>query len=180
MHFVATDKELYSATLNNFLGTEPVILRNLGQQHYSMKSEYLPAWLNGEWKGGREYEEGNSDRNGNGGKMNVQISLEITKEAEMCKRTSKKWNKLQETASAKGLFCFPERGNVWDTRGEMGRHEDEVTAGEMGDERRNSVRGNGGWKGSEEGHTDEAEVCFKFKLISLKKHTCNEAILALI
>uniref|UniRef100_A0A669DJW8 Sema domain-containing protein n=1 Tax=Oreochromis niloticus TaxID=8128 RepID=A0A669DJW8_ORENI len=40
------DKELYSATLNNFLGTEPVILRNLGQQHYSMKSEYLPAWLN--------------------------------------------------------------------------------------------------------------------------------------
>uniref|UniRef100_A0A8C1KW87 Semaphorin-4C n=1 Tax=Cyprinus carpio TaxID=7962 RepID=A0A8C1KW87_CYPCA len=41
------DKELYSATLNNFLGTEPVILRNLGQQHYSMKSEYLPAWLNG-------------------------------------------------------------------------------------------------------------------------------------
>ncbi|XP_075904373.1 semaphorin-4C [Nelusetta ayraudi] len=39
------DKELYSATLNNFLGTEPVILRNLGQQH-SMKSEYLPAWLN--------------------------------------------------------------------------------------------------------------------------------------
>ncbi|XP_016367903.1 semaphorin-4C-like [Sinocyclocheilus rhinocerous] len=42
------DKELYSATLNNFLGTEPVILRNLGQQHYSMKSEYLPAWLNGD------------------------------------------------------------------------------------------------------------------------------------
>ncbi|KPP68862.1 semaphorin-4C-like [Scleropages formosus] len=40
------DKELYSATLNNFLGTEPVILRNLGQQHYSMKSEYLTAWLN--------------------------------------------------------------------------------------------------------------------------------------
>ncbi|GLD73938.1 semaphorin-4C [Lates japonicus] len=40
------DKELYSATLNNFLDTEPVILRNLGQQHYSMKSEYLPAWLN--------------------------------------------------------------------------------------------------------------------------------------
>ncbi|TNM90030.1 hypothetical protein fugu_004264, partial [Takifugu bimaculatus] len=40
------DRELYSATLNNFLGTEPVILRNLGYQHYSMKSEYLPAWLN--------------------------------------------------------------------------------------------------------------------------------------
>lgn len=43
---LSADKELYSATLNNFLGTEPVILRNLGQQH-SMKSEYLPAWLNG-------------------------------------------------------------------------------------------------------------------------------------
>uniref|UniRef100_A0A665X1B3 Sema domain-containing protein n=1 Tax=Echeneis naucrates TaxID=173247 RepID=A0A665X1B3_ECHNA len=40
------DEELYSATLNNFLGTEPVILRNLGKQHYNMKSEYLPAWLN--------------------------------------------------------------------------------------------------------------------------------------
>lgn len=53
MHFVAADKELYSATLNNFLGTEPVILRNLGQQHYSMKSEYLPAWLNGKRKRGR-------------------------------------------------------------------------------------------------------------------------------
>ncbi|XP_062399079.1 semaphorin-4C [Sardina pilchardus] len=37
------DKELYSATFNNFLGTEPVILRNLGQQHYGMKSE--PTWL---------------------------------------------------------------------------------------------------------------------------------------
>lgn len=47
MHSVVADKELYSATLNNFLGTEPVILRNLGKQHYSMKSEYLPAWLNG-------------------------------------------------------------------------------------------------------------------------------------
>ncbi|XP_072565072.1 semaphorin-4C [Paramormyrops kingsleyae] len=40
------DKELYSATLNTFLGTEPVILRSLGQQHYTMKSEHLPTWLN--------------------------------------------------------------------------------------------------------------------------------------
>ncbi|XP_028653448.2 semaphorin-4C [Erpetoichthys calabaricus] len=39
------DKELYSATFNNFLGTEPVILRNLGQ-HRVMKTEYLPSWLN--------------------------------------------------------------------------------------------------------------------------------------
>lgn len=54
MHIVGPDKELYSATLNNFLGTEPVILRNLGQQHYSMKSEYLPAWLNGERKRKKE------------------------------------------------------------------------------------------------------------------------------
>lgn len=41
-----TDGELYSATFNNFLGTEPVILRNLGP-HYSMKTEYLTSWLNG-------------------------------------------------------------------------------------------------------------------------------------
>ncbi|KAJ8415412.1 hypothetical protein AAFF_G00423920 [Aldrovandia affinis] len=40
------DKELYSATLYNFLGTEPVILRNLGQQHYSMRNEQLNHWLN--------------------------------------------------------------------------------------------------------------------------------------
>ncbi|XP_049640792.1 semaphorin-4C isoform X1 [Suncus etruscus] len=39
------DGELYSATLNNFLGTEPVILRNMGP-HYSMKTEYLAFWLN--------------------------------------------------------------------------------------------------------------------------------------
>ncbi|XP_074144517.1 semaphorin-4C isoform X2 [Sminthopsis crassicaudata] len=39
------DGELYSATLNNFLGTEPIILRNLGP-HYSMKNEYLHSWLN--------------------------------------------------------------------------------------------------------------------------------------
>ncbi|XP_038610549.1 semaphorin-4C isoform X1 [Tachyglossus aculeatus] len=39
------DGELYSATLNNFLGTESVILRNLGP-HRSMKTEYLVSWLN--------------------------------------------------------------------------------------------------------------------------------------
>ncbi|XP_029460180.1 semaphorin-4C isoform X2 [Rhinatrema bivittatum] len=39
------DGALYSATLNNFLGTEPVILRNLGQ-HHAMKSEYLASWFN--------------------------------------------------------------------------------------------------------------------------------------
>ncbi|XP_035235618.1 semaphorin-4C [Anguilla anguilla] len=37
------DKELYSATVNNFLGTEPVILRNLGP-HHSLKSE-SSIWL---------------------------------------------------------------------------------------------------------------------------------------
>lgn len=49
VHFLTrflTDGELYSATFNNFLGTEPVILRNLGP-HYSMKTEYLTSWLNG-------------------------------------------------------------------------------------------------------------------------------------
>ncbi|NXV78663.1 SEM4C protein, partial [Atlantisia rogersi] len=45
------DGELYSATFNNFLGTEPVILRNLGP-HYSMKTEYLTSWLNGKAEGG--------------------------------------------------------------------------------------------------------------------------------
>ncbi|NXY86907.1 SEM4C protein, partial [Alcedo cyanopectus] len=44
------DGELYSATFNNFLGTEPVILRNLGP-HYSMKTEYLTSWLNGRARG---------------------------------------------------------------------------------------------------------------------------------
>ncbi|XP_053126120.1 semaphorin-4C [Hemicordylus capensis] len=39
------DGELYSATLNNFLGTESVILRNLGL-HYSVKTEHLATWLN--------------------------------------------------------------------------------------------------------------------------------------
>ncbi|KAM6369835.1 LOW QUALITY PROTEIN: semaphorin-4C [Pluvialis apricaria] len=40
------DGELYSATFNNFLGTEARHpLRNLGP-HYSMKTEYLTSWLN--------------------------------------------------------------------------------------------------------------------------------------
>ncbi|KAK1332781.1 hypothetical protein QTO34_006312 [Cnephaeus nilssonii] len=39
------DGELYSATLNNFLGTEPIILRNMGP-HHPMKTEYLAFWLN--------------------------------------------------------------------------------------------------------------------------------------
>lgn len=39
------DGELYSATLNNFLGTEPVILRNMGT-HHAIKTEYLAFWLN--------------------------------------------------------------------------------------------------------------------------------------
>lgn len=46
LNLCLTDGELYSATFNNFLGTEPVILRNLGP-HYSMKTEYLTSWLNG-------------------------------------------------------------------------------------------------------------------------------------
>ncbi|KAL7981349.1 hypothetical protein Chor_002245 [Crotalus horridus] len=41
------EEELYSATHNNFLGTDPVILRNLGPQ-YPIKTEHLPTWLNGE------------------------------------------------------------------------------------------------------------------------------------
>lgn len=45
------DGELFSATLNNFLGTEPVILRNMGP-HHSIKTEYLAFWLNGESRSG--------------------------------------------------------------------------------------------------------------------------------
>ncbi|XP_053320617.1 semaphorin-4C [Spea bombifrons] len=41
---IIVDGALYSATLNNFLGTEPVILRNVGQ--HVMKTEYLASWLN--------------------------------------------------------------------------------------------------------------------------------------
>lgn len=51
---VPADKELYSATLFNFLGTDAVILRNLGQQHYSMKSDDLPAWLKGKMQTDRQ------------------------------------------------------------------------------------------------------------------------------
>ncbi|OCT89974.1 semaphorin 4C L homeolog isoform X1 [Xenopus laevis] len=39
------DGALYSATMNNFLGTEPVIQRIVGQ-HNLMKTEYLASWLN--------------------------------------------------------------------------------------------------------------------------------------
>ncbi|KAG8440945.1 hypothetical protein GDO86_006617 [Hymenochirus boettgeri] len=39
------DGTLYSATMNNFLGTEPVILRTVGQHNF-MKTEYLASWLN--------------------------------------------------------------------------------------------------------------------------------------
>ncbi|CAI9552072.1 unnamed protein product [Staurois parvus] len=43
---IVVDGVLYSATLLNFLGTEPVIQRNMGQ-HSVIKSEYLATWLNG-------------------------------------------------------------------------------------------------------------------------------------
>lgn len=59
--FPISDGELYSATLNTFLGTEPVILRNLGLR-YAIKTEELTTWLNGEMRhvgvfavGGRGY-----------------------------------------------------------------------------------------------------------------------------
>lgn len=44
------DGELYSVTFNNFLGTEFVILRNMGF-YYFMKTEYLVFWFNGEFRG---------------------------------------------------------------------------------------------------------------------------------
>ncbi|XP_063788069.1 semaphorin-4C [Pseudophryne corroboree] len=42
---LVVDGVLYSATLFNFLGTEPVIQRSVGQQS-SIKTEYLATWLN--------------------------------------------------------------------------------------------------------------------------------------
>ncbi|XP_075714700.1 semaphorin-4C isoform X2 [Rhinoderma darwinii] len=42
---LVVDGILYSATLFNFLGTEPVIQRSMGQ-HNSIKTEYLATWLN--------------------------------------------------------------------------------------------------------------------------------------
>ncbi|MEE6478881.1 hypothetical protein FKM82_012037 [Ascaphus truei] len=39
------DGALYSATLNNFLGTEAVIQRHLGQ-HHNIRTEYQASWLN--------------------------------------------------------------------------------------------------------------------------------------
>lgn len=43
---IVVDGILYSATLLNFLGTEPVIQRSVGQ-HSVLKTEYLATWLNG-------------------------------------------------------------------------------------------------------------------------------------
>ncbi|NXA56706.1 SEM4C protein, partial [Nothocercus julius] len=66
------DGELYSATFNNFLGTEPVILRNLGP-HYSMKTEYLTSWLNG---GRMGWLRGAGARGGHGATLGVCVPAE--------------------------------------------------------------------------------------------------------
>uniref|UniRef100_A0A096M1S3 Sema domain-containing protein n=1 Tax=Poecilia formosa TaxID=48698 RepID=A0A096M1S3_POEFO len=120
------DKELYSATLNNFLGTEPVILRNLGQQHYSMKSEYLPAWLNAEpdFVGSALVRESSGSQDGDDDKiyfffseraleLDCDTELTVARVARVCKgdlggtRTlQKKWTTFQKAR----LECsLPER-----------------------------------------------------------------------
>uniref|UniRef100_A0A8C1IZK4 Semaphorin-4C n=1 Tax=Cyprinus carpio TaxID=7962 RepID=A0A8C1IZK4_CYPCA len=119
------DKELYSATLNNFLGTEPVILRNLGQQHYSMKSEYLPAWLNEpNFVGSALVRESRNSKDGDDDKiyfffseraveLDCDSDLTVARVARVCKgdlggtRTlQKKWTTFQK---ARLMCSFPER-----------------------------------------------------------------------
>uniref|UniRef100_A0A8C4DV25 Sema domain-containing protein n=1 Tax=Dicentrarchus labrax TaxID=13489 RepID=A0A8C4DV25_DICLA len=119
------DKELYSATLNNFLGTEPVILRNLGRQHYSMKSEYLPAWLNEpDFVGSALVRESSGSKEGDDDKiyfffseraleLDCDTELTVARVARVCKgdlggtRTlQKKWTTFQKAR----LECsLPER-----------------------------------------------------------------------
>ncbi|XP_014026401.1 semaphorin-4C [Salmo salar] len=119
------DKELYSATLNNFLGTEPVILRNLGQQHYSMKSEYLPAWLNEpDFVGSALVRESSGSKEGDDDKiyfffseraveLDCDTELNVARVARVCKgdlggtRTlQKKWTTFQK---ARLVCSLPER-----------------------------------------------------------------------
>ncbi|KAG7480947.1 hypothetical protein MATL_G00061650 [Megalops atlanticus] len=119
------DKELYSATLNNFLGTEPVILRNLGQQHYSMKSEYLPAWLNEpDFVGSALVRESSGSKEGDDDKiyfffseraveLDCDSELIVARVARVCKgdqggtRTlQKKWTTFQK---ARLVCSLPER-----------------------------------------------------------------------
>ncbi|KAM9743456.1 semaphorin-4C isoform 1-T4 [Menidia menidia] len=119
------DKELYSATLNNFLGTEPVILRNLGLQHYSMKSEYLPTWLNEpDFVGSALVRESSGSKDGDDDKiyfffseraleLDCDTELTVARVARVCKgdlggtRTlQKKWTTFQKAR----LECsLPER-----------------------------------------------------------------------
>lgn len=119
------DKELYSATLNNFLGTEPVILRNLGQQHYSLRSEYLQAWLNEpNFVGSALVRESRNSRDGDDDKIYFFFSeraveldcdgdLTVARVARVCKgdlggtRTlQKKWTTFQK---ARLVCSIPER-----------------------------------------------------------------------
>ncbi|XP_030647333.1 semaphorin-4C [Chanos chanos] len=119
------DKELYSATLYNFLGTEPVILRNLGQQHYSMKTEFLPTWLNEpNFVGSAVVRESRNSKEGDDDKIYFFFSeraveldcdgeLTVARVARVCKgdlggtRTlQKKWTTFQK---ARLICSLPER-----------------------------------------------------------------------
>ncbi|XP_015197371.2 semaphorin-4C isoform X2 [Lepisosteus oculatus] len=124
------DKELYSATLNNFLGTEPVILRNLGQ-HYSMKTEYLPTWLNEpDFVGSSFVRESSGSEIGDDDKiyfffsertvgLDCENELTVSRVARVCKgdvggaRTlQKKWTSFQK---ARLVCSLPERHVTFNT-----------------------------------------------------------------
>ncbi|KAI1901082.1 hypothetical protein AGOR_G00056470 [Albula goreensis] len=117
------DKELYSATFNNFLGTEPVILRNL--QHYSMKSEQLTSWLSEpDFVGSALVRESSGSKEGDDDKiyfffseraveLDCDSELIVARVARVCKgdqggtRTlQKKWTTFQK---ARLVCSLPER-----------------------------------------------------------------------
>ncbi|MBN3297896.1 SEM4C protein, partial [Amia calva] len=124
------DKELYSATLHNFLGSEPVILRSLGQ-HYSMKTEFLPTWLNEpDFVGSALVRESSGSDIGDDDKiyfffaeraeeLDCDSELTVSRVARVCKgdvggaRTlQKKWTSFQK---ARLLCTLPERHVTFNT-----------------------------------------------------------------
>ncbi|KAG5840462.1 hypothetical protein ANANG_G00189070 [Anguilla anguilla] len=107
------DKELYSATVNNFLGTEPVILRNLGP-HHSLKSE-SSIWLKEpDFVGSALVPESSGSREGDDDKIYFFFSehaeelacdseVTVARVARVCK---KKWTTFQK---ARLVCSLPER-----------------------------------------------------------------------
>ncbi|XP_014815381.1 PREDICTED: semaphorin-4C-like, partial [Calidris pugnax] len=124
------DGELYSATFNNFLGTEPVILRNLGP-HYSMKTEYLTSWLNEPHFVASAYvQESAASSTGDDDKVYFFFSERaveydcyaeqvVARVARVCKVTGRRWgNPWMGTPSCPP---HPVASRWWPCLGEMGR-----------------------------------------------------------